>query len=347
MDTALDYREISDRAVMSVKPVVSVFMLAYRHERFLAQAIESVVTQECDFPFELIISEDCSPDGTLEIALDYQRRYPQIIRVLTADRNVGMIANSERRITAMRGKYMASCEGDDCWNHPRKLQMQIDLMAANPGMSVCHSDYDRESRFRFSRRKHARKGRSARWLAEGMSYRDLLLDWPVATATTIYDRDVYLAFKKSEFARRDWPFGDYNLCLFASLQGTVGYVDESTATYRKIKGSSTNQDRQARLRMILATLECVDLFMSRYPVSSGDTREIRARLVRRIYRAAFYAEREDLMVDHHAWLRDNGFNPSGLSHRLRLLAVRAKAPIRLLRATKNFIGRHLHSISAS
>src|SRR3569623_2867132 len=98
MNDAPNYREISDDAVMSVQPVVSVFMLAYRHERFIAQAITSVVTQICDFPFEMIIAEDCSPDGTLRIALEYQRRYPRIIRVLTADRYVVMIANSERRM---------------------------------------------------------------------------------------------------------------------------------------------------------------------------------------------------------------------------------------------------------
>lgn len=347
MNDAPNYREISDDAVMSVQPVVSVFMLTYNHERFLAQAIESVATQVCDFPFELIIAEDCSSDRTLEIALDYQRRYPQIIRVLTGSKNVGMIANSERRMSTMRGKFMATCEGDDYWNHPRKLQMQVNLMNKNPGMACCHTDFDRESRFRISRAKHAREGRSAAWLSKAMTYRDLLLDWPVATATTLFDKDVYFAFKRSEFTRRDWPFGDYNLFLFASLQGAVGYVPAATATYRKIKGSSTNQRNNARLRMIVATLECVDLFMSRYPVSPEDTRLIRARIIKRIYRAAFYAERVDLMVNNHLWLRENGFSSNEFLHQLRIAALAGKAPVRVLRAVKNFIGQYLHSISPS
>ena len=329
-----------------MQPLVSVFMLTYKHEKFIAQAIESVVSQECDFLFELIIAEDCSPDGTLAIALDYQRRYPHLIRVLTGDKNVGFIANSERRMSAMRGRYMATCEGDDYWNHPRKLQMQVDLMRANPGMRSCHTDYDRESRFRLSRSKHKRKGRSARWLAQGTTYRDLLLDWSVITATTMFDKDIYFEFKRSEFSRRDWPFGDYNLFLFASLQGAVGYVDESTATYRKIKGSSTNQSHRSRLTMILATLECVDLFMKRHPIAPGDTLQVRARIIKRIYRMAFYAERTDLMQENHEWLRRHGLHPGEWRHRLRLATLACKFPVRLLRAVKNFVGRQLHSISA-
>jgi glycosyltransferase involved in cell wall biosynthesis len=119
--------EISDRTRLPEAPLVSVTMLAYRHEQFIAQAIESVVGQQCDFPFELIIGEDCSPDRTREIVLDYQRRYPHLIRVLISDRNVGMQANAARCGAASRGKYGAACEGDDYWCDTTKLARQVAL----------------------------------------------------------------------------------------------------------------------------------------------------------------------------------------------------------------------------
>ena len=86
---AIPPTEISDPSVMAVKPLVSVLMITYNHGPYIADAIEGVVSQKTDFPMELIIGEDCSTDNTRKIALDYQRRYPETIRVIYSDRNVG------------------------------------------------------------------------------------------------------------------------------------------------------------------------------------------------------------------------------------------------------------------
>jgi len=69
--------------------MVSVEMITYNHGPYLAEAIEGVIAQKTDFPIELVIGEDCSTDNTRDIALDYQRRYPHLIRVIYSDRNVG------------------------------------------------------------------------------------------------------------------------------------------------------------------------------------------------------------------------------------------------------------------
>jgi len=130
--TDISVREISDRAKLPEAPLVSVTMLAYRHEEFIAQAIESVVGQQCGFPFELIIGEDCSPDRTREIVLEYQRRYPHLIRVLLSDQNVGMQANAVRCAAASRGKYAAPCDGDDYWCDTSKLARQIAVFEQQP-----------------------------------------------------------------------------------------------------------------------------------------------------------------------------------------------------------------------
>ena len=125
-------QEISDRAVLAKKPIVSVRMSTYNHEPYIAQAIEGVVMQETEYPFELIIGEDCSTDRTREIAFEYQKKYPDIIRVIAWDKNVGMRKNGQQVRIACRGKYVAWCEGDDYWTDPRKLQKQVDYFAANP-----------------------------------------------------------------------------------------------------------------------------------------------------------------------------------------------------------------------
>lgn len=124
--------EIADWEKLPSEPLVSVSMLAYRHEKFIAQAIDGVIAQQCNFPIELVIGEDCSPDNTREIVLDYQRRYPHLIRVLFSHQNVGMHANSARCSEALRGKYVAPCEGDDYWCDPLKISRQVAIFQRHP-----------------------------------------------------------------------------------------------------------------------------------------------------------------------------------------------------------------------
>ena len=125
------------------KPLVSALMVTYNHELYIAQAIEGVLQQETDFPFELVIGEDCSTDGTRKIVFNYQKKHPDIIRVITSDKNVGGRKNFFRTVKACRGKYLAFCEGDDYWHHSQKLQKQVDYMEAHPEVGLVHSDGER------------------------------------------------------------------------------------------------------------------------------------------------------------------------------------------------------------
>ena len=134
-------QEISDPAVLSKTPLVSVHMITYNHEPYIAEAIEGVLMQETDFPIELIIGEDCSTDRTAEIVIEYQKKHPDIIRIITSDKNVGAHKNGWRAEKACRGKYVAYCEGDDFWIHPKKLQMQVDYLEAHPECGLVDSDY--------------------------------------------------------------------------------------------------------------------------------------------------------------------------------------------------------------
>ncbi len=125
------------------EPLVSVKMITYNHAPYISKAIECVLAQKTTFPFELVIGEDCSTDGTREIVLGYAVRYPDVIRLITSDRNVGMRANGKRTNRACRGKYIAYCEGDDYWHRSDKLQAQVDYLEAHPECGLVHSDHDR------------------------------------------------------------------------------------------------------------------------------------------------------------------------------------------------------------
>ena len=121
--------ETSDPEKLCKHPVVSVSMITYNHEPYIRQAIEGVMMQKTDFEFELIIGEDCSQDKTREICFEYQKKYPDKIRVLWWHENVSKLGGNGRRCRARcRGEFVALCEGDDYWTDPLKLQKQVDFL---------------------------------------------------------------------------------------------------------------------------------------------------------------------------------------------------------------------------
>lgn len=117
---------------------VSVCMITYNHEAYIAEAIESVLMQKTDFPVELVIGEDCSTDGTRAIVLDYAARYPDRIRPLLPEKNLGVGLNSVATLEECRGQYVALLDGDDYWTDPLKLQKQVDFLEENPEYVMCH-----------------------------------------------------------------------------------------------------------------------------------------------------------------------------------------------------------------
>lgn len=120
-----------------MKPMVSIWMITYNHEKFISQAIESVLMQITNFDFEIIIGEDCSPDNTRAIIKDYERSHPDLIKPIYHEKNVGASRNAyEFTLPLCKGKYIACLEGDDYWTSPNKLQKQVDFLEANSDYSA-------------------------------------------------------------------------------------------------------------------------------------------------------------------------------------------------------------------
>ena len=117
-------------------PLVSVCMITYNHAPYIAEAIEGVMMQKCNFQFELIIGEDCSTDDTRTIVLQYKEKFPNKIRLLLREENLGMERNFIETMQATKGKYIALCEGDDYWTDSYKLQKQVDFLEKNPDVGL-------------------------------------------------------------------------------------------------------------------------------------------------------------------------------------------------------------------
>lgn len=118
---------------------LSVLMITYNHERFIAEALESVLAQRVNFDYEIVIGEDCSTDGTRKILMEFCRRYPNRIVPLLRDKNVGAMRNFEATLAVCQGQYLALLEGDDYWTCEDKLQKQVDFLESNPDYAICCS----------------------------------------------------------------------------------------------------------------------------------------------------------------------------------------------------------------
>ncbi len=118
-------------------PLLSVCLITYNHGKYICPAIESVLMQKVNFTWELIIADDCSTDDTREILIAYQKKYPDFIKLILQEKNVGAAQNWMDLVVAPTSKYIAYLEGDDYWTNPNKLQMQIDFLEQHPKYSAC------------------------------------------------------------------------------------------------------------------------------------------------------------------------------------------------------------------
>ena len=119
-------------------PKLSVILITYNHEKYIEKALDSVLSQVSDFPFEIVIGDDCSPDDTKNIIREYRDKYPDIIRIVHREKNTGRpTLNVYETTMKCRGDYLAYLEGDDYWTDSDKLQKQMDFLNEHPEYIAC------------------------------------------------------------------------------------------------------------------------------------------------------------------------------------------------------------------
>ncbi len=246
--------ETSDPEKLCKNPVVSVHMITYNHEPYIREAIEGVMMQKTDFEFELVIGEDCSQDKTREICFEYQKKYPDKIRVLWWHENVSVFGGNARRVTAhCRGEFIAFCEGDDYWIDPLKLQKQVDVMRKCPNVGLC-----------FTGAKIYKEDESGTWISwnqnkdgfdPGLIDRQRYVLWTIfgkdpvqgwgdewwQMTATFFVRASTLVKARAKYEIFSWKLfvGDSVLCLGIGSISDVYYLQDETAVYRQMRTGIT------------------------------------------------------------------------------------------------------------
>ena len=122
--------------------LVSVIVMTYNHGPYIEECLESLANQDCDFPFEILVGEDCSTDDTRKRVLKVSDKYPDLIRPILSELNLGANKNSLNLTNLAVGKYIAICEGDDYWHRSDKLRRQVEILESDSGVALVCTDAD-------------------------------------------------------------------------------------------------------------------------------------------------------------------------------------------------------------
>ncbi len=204
---------------------VSALIVTYNHEPYIAHAIEGALMQETDFDFEIVISEDCSTDGTRAIVEEYEARYPDRIRVFYSPTNLGGVRNFVDTYRECRGEYVALLEGDDYWTAPEKLQRQVAFLDRHPACSMCAHGlievYEDGSRPPMAWTASEQK--------EVSTLEDLIRHNFVYWGSAMLRKEAFDDYPEWVY---DAPFGDHPLWIQVAQRGDVGFIDRFYGVYR-------------------------------------------------------------------------------------------------------------------
>jgi len=278
--------------------VVSICCITYNHEKYIADALDSFLMQNTDFPVEILIHDDASTDRTPDIIREYEARYPDLIKPIFQRENqyskgVKVAHLNQKRA---RGKYIALCEGDDYWTDPYKLQKQVDHMEKHPECSLCvHASY----------RVTPDKEKLGRHIRPGTTDKTFTVEEIISGGGNFFATNSILYPTALDLERPDFfekaPVGD--------VKGTVYYIDRFMSAYRvNVPGSwnqrmavSSPEKREAMLKRLIQMYHDINRY-SAYQfddtikkriqavelsimLSQGRLKEVKAGELRELYRA--------------------------------------------------------------
>ena len=210
----------------SNKPVVSVCCTTYNHEPYIAEAIDGFLMQETEFPFEILIRDDCSTDKTAEIVKQYANKYPQLIKPVFEKENTYSkgIKPMPQLYKIAKGKYIALCEGDDYWTDPLKLQKQVSFLERNDAYSGMGHQAIIVDSLNNVKQDFYRPN-----IPEVLSKDSFLEECPFQTATFLFRAHII----EKHSLPLDFLSGDKVIMLLISRFGLIKYIDTPMSHYRQ------------------------------------------------------------------------------------------------------------------
>lgn len=251
------------------KPLVSVIMCCYNQQEYVSQAIMSVLQQQCDFDFELIIGEDASTDQTADVCRKIQSEFPDRVVLLCNEKNKGLIRNYFDCISISRGEIIADCAGDDFWMGEDRLQHLVDAWRAHPTASIVYGNYadynsadgsytlhNTDVKNDYFCQNEYGPSAAARFLSRQM-HPDIVLSTAIYQKTLLYN---YLETHPEMFFNQEYPAEDISVTAALIMKGPAYYLNEVNLAYRVADDSisRSKDERKMFLFGIKAFSQTVD-----------------------------------------------------------------------------------------
>lgn len=301
---------------MKNRPVVSVCCITYNHAKYIREALDGIIMQKTSFSYEIIIHDDASADGTKEILIEYQNKYPKIIRLILQHENVfskGHRPFADYVFPAAKGQFLAICEGDDYWIDELKLQKQYDIMLRNPeAVMVFHNYYKKDKDGRLLKVVYPQK--------DMYELEDILRGMIIS---------LHSCFIRKEWCDEVLPFIKYKeehvyFIFLLSTKGSFIKIDEYMGVYRvHDNGAWSSADAYSRLISIHSGLDLMIKYLS-------DNRSgIKIIKYRKVKSSINYALRSIKKGDIGAFFLGN------------LIAIKVSYPLGIVRAYLSFFKKKL------
>lgn len=269
------------------KPEVSVIVLTYNQEQTISWTLDSILMQQCSFPYEIVVSDDGSSDATRSVVMRYARAFPSVVRLLPRHERKGLVGNYFHALSHCRGALIADCAGDDCWCGLDSLQRKRDIMAEDPDAAVVHSDWVRldVSGQQPVRMPSDSDGRHAPWRRDFPDGRCLLApaigssDIPlIHLSTALYRKAIVeeaLAADRRLVENESWGCEDLPVvaALLASGRG-VRWIPDPTLVYTWGSSSISSPEKAAdQARFYLAVSVMTEALARHYGVGRREIGE--------------------------------------------------------------------------
>lgn len=292
--------------------LVTVICPTYNHERYIRECLEGIVMQQTTFRFEAVVHDDASTDGTPAIIREYAEKYPDIIKPVFQPSNLysRWDGSLERSLNScMKGKYVASCEGDDYWIDPLKLQKQVDFLEAHPDYSMSHTSlkcyYEYLHLHKFLKYNDIELNTSLN-IDGKVAGEDILTRYRIMYLTLVCRNDLYQKINENDpflFNQGKFFMTDGQTYFALSQMGKVHFLPEVTSVYRRIDNSVSNQRNNKRFfRFALSSYEMQFYIATHYKVSDkfkkSCLKNYEKRLIQYLWYDPNYKPMYDIEIKH-------------------------------------------------
>ncbi len=297
-----------------MKPLISIIVITYNQQDTISRTLDSILSQETDYPIEIIIGDDASSDKTYSICKEFHDNYPDIIRLFRNKKNNGILNNYYDCILRAKGQYIADCAGDDFWIDKYKLQKQAEVLERDNDISLIHTGWKYYNTYSETYSDSDPLGIRTPFLKPIFNRGDLVLpilrrDSPIIIhlCTAMYRRDIIIdEYNKdiSLFRNKEFTCEDIQLEVVMAARGKIAYIPDITLAYRQGHISATSDESfEKNFNFYFGTLKLNRYLQLKFNVSDTILFDYYNKVIAYLYSQLFYCGNREYLNSFKCFIK--------------------------------------------